>query len=149
MSYLAMSAREQRIDLQHMEPQRCMEPFFDHERLEVYRAARHFNREIRDLLNELPRGNAESRSNLRRAAMSITRNIAEGSGKWKLRDKINFYHIARASATECAASLDELVDFDVVPPERIRKPKQVLSRVVALLIGMILSLEARPGPDMR
>lgn len=126
-----------------------MEPFFDHERLEVYRAARHFNREIRDLLQVLPRGHAESRNNLRRAAMSITRNTAEGSGKWKLRDKINFHHIARASATECAASLDELADFDLVPLERVQPPKQVLARVVALLIGMIRSLESRPGPDMR
>ena len=84
-----------------------MDAFFDHDRLHVYQAARQFNREIGRLLGELPRGNAESRSNLRRAAMSITRNIAEGSGKWKLPDKINFYHIARASATECAACLDE------------------------------------------
>lgn len=75
-------------------------------------------------------------------------NIAEGSGKWRIRDKANYYHIARASATECAASLDELVDFELVAPEHIQVPKQVLARLVAMLIGMIRSLEQRPGPDM-
>lgn len=126
-----------------------MDAFFDHDRLHVYQAARQFNREIGRLLGELPRGNAESRSNLRRAAMSITRNIAEGSGKWKLPDKINFYHIARASATECAACLDELVDFGVLPTERVAGLKEVLARVVAMLIAMIRSLESREAPDMR
>ncbi|MGH7449116.1 MAG: four helix bundle protein [Longimicrobiales bacterium] len=126
-----------------------MEPYFDHEKLEVYRIARCFSREIRSLLDKVPRGHSDSSDNLRRAAMSITRNIAEGSGRWKIRDKVHFYHIARASATESAASLDELIDFEVVPPEHIQVPKQVLARVVALLIGMIRSLEARPGPDMR
>ena len=75
--------------------------------------------------------------------MSVTRNIAEGCGKWKLRDKINFLNIARASATECAACLDELVDFEMVPEYRIGPPRSVLSRVIAMLTNMIRSLEAR------
>lgn len=121
---------------------------FDHERLEVYKAARELNREISRLLDELPRGNAESKDNLKRAAKSVTRNIAEGSGKWLLADKKRFYHIARASATECAATLDELVDFGVVPEQRIRAPKEILARVVAMQIAMIRSLESRQGRDM-
>lgn len=125
-----------------------MEPYFDHEKLEVYKVARTFNREIRILLEKVPRGHANSTDNLRRAAMSITRNVAEGSGRWTLSDKVHFYHIARASATECAAALDELIDFDIVPPEDIRIAKQVLARLVALLIGLIRSLESRPGRDM-
>jgi four helix bundle protein len=122
---------------------------FDHDRLEVYSVARQFNREVKELLTELPRGQAESRNNLRRAAMSVTRNIAEGSGKWKICDKVNFYHIARASATECASSLDELVDFELVPEERVIRLRQVLSRVVAMLTVMIRSVEARAGSEMK
>ena len=125
-----------------------MDALFNHEKLEVYGVARLFNREVRDLLEALPRGHADSRDNLKRGAMSITRNIAEGSGKWTIRDKVNFYHIARGSATECAACLDELVDFDLVPQERIQAPKQTLFRVVAMLTAMIRSLESRTGSDM-
>jgi four helix bundle protein len=122
---------------------------FDHDRLEVYAVARQFNREVSELLTELPRGQAESRNNLRRAAMSVTRNIAEGSGKWQICDKVNFYHIARASATECASSLDELVDFELVPEERVIRLREFLSRIVAMLTAMIRSVEARTGPGMK
>jgi four helix bundle protein len=105
-----------------------MTAYFDHERLEVYQLARPFNREISQLLAIIPRGHADSRNQLKRSAKSITRNIAEGGGKWKLNHKINFYHIARGSATESAATLDELVDYELVGEAQIRKAKEVLAR---------------------
>jgi four helix bundle protein len=120
-----------------------MNYFFDHERLQVYGMARQFNRQIRDLLSDIPRGHAESRDNLKRAAMSITRNIAEGAGKWSIPDKVHFYHIARASATECAAALDELVDYGVMTDEQTRRSRETLARVVSMLIAMIRALHAR------
>jgi four helix bundle protein len=122
--------------------------WFDHERLDVYRTGREFNRAVRILLDEIPRGHADSKDNLRRAAQSITRNIAEGAGKWRLADKIHYYHIARGSATECAASLDELVDMAGVPPDRVRPAKEILSRIIAMLVAMIRSLDARGSKDM-
>jgi four helix bundle protein len=125
-----------------------MDPYFDHERLEVYQVARAFNREANRILGDLPTGHHDSKNNLRRAAKSITRNIAEGSGKWMIADKVHFYHIARGSATECAASLDELVDYELVSEERIQKGKQLLARVVAMLIAMIKSIENRGTKDM-
>jgi four helix bundle protein len=120
-----------------------MDPLFDHERLEVYQLARQLNRDLRDLIDQLPRGHAESIGNLKRAAKSVTRNLAEGCGKWKLPDKINFYQIARASATECAACLDELVDFGLAPETRVRTVKQTLARIIAMLVAMIRSLEEK------
>ena len=125
-----------------------MDPFFDHERLEVYRVAREFNRCLDALLRTLPRGHSDSRDNLKRAAKSITRNVAEGAVKWKIPDQVNFYHIARGSATECAASLDELVDFKLVHQEQIVELRQLLGRIVAMLISMIRSLEERERPTM-
>jgi four helix bundle protein len=105
--------------------------------------ARQFNRDLRDLIDQVPRGHAESVGNLRRAAKSVTRNLAEGCGKWKLPDKINFYQIARASATECAACLDELVDFGLPPETRVRSIKHTLTRIIAMLLAMIRSLEEK------
>ena len=125
-----------------------MDYFFDHERLEVYQLARSFNREVSRLLPEVRRGQADSKDNLVRSAKSITRNTAEGAGRWNIADKVHFYHIARASATECAASLDELADFDLVPESRITALKQILARVIAMLIAMIHSLETRNSKDM-
>jgi four helix bundle protein len=118
-------------------------PLFDHERLEVHLLARQFNRELRPILEAIPRGWSDSRDNLKRAATSVTRNLAEGAGRWQPADKVHFYQIARASATECAATLDELVDHGLIQEARVRGPKEILFRVVAMLVGMIHSVEAR------
>ncbi|MFO7894865.1 MAG: four helix bundle protein [Longimicrobiales bacterium] len=125
-----------------------MKPYFDHEGLRVYQVARAFNREVADILKEIPRGHADSRNQLKRSSKSVTKNIAEGSGKWMLKDKIHYFHIARGSATEAAATLDELVDYGLVPEARIRHAKELVAQVVAMLIGMIRSLEGREGVDM-
>ena len=117
---------------------------FDHERMEIYPFIREFNREVAAILAELPRGNAETKDNLERAAKSIGRNLAEGAGKWLLADKINFYQIARGSGTEGARSLDELVDWGLVPPERIVYAKELAWRIVNMLTGMIRKLESMP-----
>jgi four helix bundle protein len=125
-----------------------MEPYFDHERLEVYRIARTVNREIARILLEIPRGHSDSKDQLKRSAKSVTRNLAEGAGKWSIADKIHFYHVARGSAMEAASILDELVDFGLVREDRVQEAKRVLARVVAMLIGMIRSLEARESKTM-
>ena len=116
---------------------------FDHERLEVYQVARQFNREVKTLLDELPRGFAESKDNLRRSAMSITRNLAEGSGKWKISDKAHFYQIARGSATEATACLEELVDYGAITSERVSGMQDLLGRIIAMAISLIRSLEEK------
>jgi four helix bundle protein len=121
---------------------------FDHDRLDVYQVARQFKRQLRDLLPDIPRGNADLVDQLRRAARSITNNIAEGSGKWRTRDKIHYFHIARGSATECAANLDECIDYGFLTPAQVRPVAETLSRVVAMLVKMILSLEQREAGDM-
>ena len=125
-----------------------MDYFFDHERLEVYQVAREFNRQVAGLLPDIRRGQADSKDNLARAAKSITRNLAEGAGKWRIPDKVHFYHIARASATECAASLDELVDYRLIPEARVVAMKGTLARIVSMLIAIIRSLEARDAVTM-
>lgn len=125
-----------------------MPAYFDHERLEVYQVARQFNREVARLLRDIPRGHSDSKDQLKRSAKSIPRNIAEGGGKWALKDKIHYYHIARGSATESAATLDALVDYDLIEESRTTAPKEVLARVVAMLTGMVRSLEEREGSDM-
>ena len=119
----------------------------DRERLEVYQLARELNREVKKVVAPLPRGVSESIDNLIRAAKSVQRNIAEGAGKWRVPDKVRFYHIARASATECCASLDELVDWGIISSEAVRHAKQIAARIVMMLIAMIRATEQR-GRDM-
>ncbi len=63
------------------------------EDLEVYQLAREFRKEIYKLAKELPK---EERFNLapqmRRAALSVTNNIAEGFGRYHLQENFAGNH---------------------------------------------------------
>ena len=83
-----------------------MNKYFDHEKLDVYRAAIAFVVLVDEMITNLPRGRAYLADQLQRAASSIPLNIAEGAGEYSGNEKIRFYRIAKRSATECASILD-------------------------------------------
>jgi hypothetical protein len=55
------------------------EPKFLHERLIAYQAATELLRSLRPVVDRLPLGNADARDQIKRAALSILLNLAEGS----------------------------------------------------------------------
>lgn len=75
---------------------------FDFEKLDVYNRSIEFANFAYDIADSLPRGLQSSLADqLRRAAISICNNIAEGSGKLSPRKKRQYYHYALDSAREC------------------------------------------------
>ena len=79
---------------------------FEHERLDVYKAAIEFLVLADVIAATLPRGRGYLADQLRRGASSISFNIAEGAGEFASDEKARFYRMARRSATESAAILD-------------------------------------------
>ena len=114
-------------------PDEC---WFDHERLEVYQEAIAFIAWLSTILEETVRI-GEVKDQLDRASTSIPLNIAEGNGKYALKDRCRFFDIARGSAFECAAGLDVLVAKAKLTPDQIRPEKEKLQRIVRMLMGLI------------
>ena len=85
----------------------------------------------------MPRGYAALGDQLRRAVVSISLNIAEGSGKFN-KDSKRFYAIARGSALEGAAILDALEIIEPALAKDLRQPRCLLDRIVGMLTKMIL-----------
>ena len=79
---------------------------------------------------------AQLADQLRRAALSISLNIAEGAGEFSPQDKARFYRMARRSATECAAILDAQQSLRLADEKRITSGRELLLRIVAMLIRM-------------
>jgi len=75
-------------------------------KLEVYQTAIRFLPLTTEIADRLSQRNTAIADQLRRAALSIPLNIAEGSGKTSASDQRRFYSIARGSAMECAAIID-------------------------------------------
>jgi four helix bundle protein len=84
---------------------------------------------------------------LDRASTSVPLNIAEGNGKFAIRDRCRFLDFARGSALECAAFLDVFVAKRLVEPEKVRAGKEQLLEIVSMLIGLTNSLSARIQED--
>jgi four helix bundle protein len=104
----------------------------DFERVDVYRCAIDFTALTVRMTAQIPRGRADLRDQLRRAATSIPLNIAEASGKTGLADRARFHSIARGSALECAAILDVLLLMGAATSNDVEQGKTLLALVLVL-----------------
>jgi four helix bundle protein len=114
----------------------------DHERLDVYQLSLDFLVFANNLVDSLPRGHSHVVDQLSRAATSIVLNLAEGAGKYSRPDKRRFYLTARGSATESAALLDIFSRLKLIDEDRYRSGKDMLARIVGMLIRLAQRLEA-------
>ena len=110
--------------------------WFDHEKLEVYREAISFIAWLSALLEGAMRL-GEVKDQLDRASTSIPLNIAEGNGKYAVKDRCRFFDIAHSSTLECAAGLDVLVARGKLTLDQIRPGKDRLQKIVRMLMGLI------------
>jgi four helix bundle protein len=76
-------------------------------------------------------------SQMRRAAVSIAANIAEGFKKRGLRDKVNFYNIAQASLSELKYYLILVRDLNYV--SEFGDCKERIDEIGRMLTGLINS----------
>ena len=109
----------------------------DHEKLDVYGVALDFAAWAYELCRDLKGMDRPTRDQLLRASQSIAPNIAEGCGKMPSADRGRFLQIASGSARECGAILDILGRCGTLDGETVRKGKELLVRIVAMLTRMI------------
>ena len=102
------------------------------QKLDVYRCSIEFLA-LAASLPKLPRGHGELADQLRRAALSVPLNIAEGAGRPSAADASRHYAIARGSTMECAAIVDALQVLALVEDTTYAKAIELLSRTVAML----------------
>ncbi len=85
----------------------------DFRNLDVWQRARHLNKTIYQMTADFPESEAFGpRSRMRRASVSICRNIAEGCGRRGDREFRRFLDIAMGSA--CELECETILSFDLV-----------------------------------
>lgn len=114
---------------------------FDFQKLEVYRKSRIFNREIQELL-KITSIDQVSRNQLKRASISITLNIAEGSGRFTNADRKNFFTISSSSIYECVAILEILKDYHAPFNEKYEELLCLCDEMSRILYTMIKNLSS-------
>ena len=109
-----------------------------YQELEAWKEARVLVKDIYLLTIKLP---SEEKfgliSQLRRAAVSVPANIAEGIGRNHSKDTLQFLFIARGSLNELETLLILSLDLDFISQESIQEIMERLIRTRKLLIGFI------------
>jgi four helix bundle protein len=118
------------------------------EDLEVYKAAREFRKKIYGLVKKLP---ADEKHNLagqmRRAATSLTNNIAEGHGRFHYQENIQFLRQARGSLEELLDDLNICFDEQYFPEEELKLLKDEGFDLLHRINGYIAYLRKRKEED--
>lgn len=83
-------------------------------------------------------------SQMRRCAVSITSNIAEGFSR-RGKDKCQFYTIAQGSATELQNQLIISKDINYLEVELFKSLFDLSIRVNKLIFGLIKSIKTNPS----
>jgi len=97
-----------------------MNKIFAFEDLDVYQIARQYVQYIYELSDVFPaKEDFALTSQIRRAAVSITSNIAEGTSRFSLKDKSHFIEIAYGSLMETYSQLQVAVDLKYIKNEEI------------------------------
>ncbi len=109
---------------------------FDHEKLDVYKAAIELIVLIDDIIERIPKGRAYLIDQLQRAGTSVPLNIAEGAGEYSINEKSRFYRMAKRSATECASIFDVCQQLRLIEEVFYTKARELLLRIVAMLTKM-------------
>jgi len=114
---------------------------FDFESLDVYQLAIKYYRDILKITKVLPRDMQFSLGDqLRRAALSIANNIAEGSGKESKKEKIYFFNTSLHSTRECIPMLTILQKEKVINNEIYNEFRKICRRISSMLVKLIKSV---------
>src|SRR6266516_3646502 len=108
------------------------------EDLEVYQIAREFRKAMYGVTRRLPSFEKfELASQVRRAAVSLTNNLAEGHGRYHYLEQIKFTLQSRRSLEELIDDLNVCEDEQYLPVQEIRSLKREGWRVRQLIDGYI------------
>jgi four helix bundle protein len=114
-----------------------------HKNLEVYKTSLLLVKEVYKLTVSFPREEQYILvSQLRRAALSICSNIAEGSSRSTKPDRKRFYEIARSSLVEVSTQVEIAVLLEYTQNTQLITLESYLESVFRMLSKMINDLRA-------
>ena len=107
-------------------------PRNDQYQLDVYRSALDLYRRIARIVDAFPRGEADLRSQMRRASRSVPFNIGEGVGE-RGRARAAAYEIALGETKELIVALDGVEIDGVAPLAQVMAAQDLTDRIAAVL----------------
>ena len=110
----------------------------NHKKLKAWQLAILLYKEILILVRKLPKEEIFNlTSQIKRAALSVSNNIAEGAARKSAAERKRFYEISRSSDVEVDNCLEVILAADYLSLEEIRIAEDLVEQIFKLLSKMI------------
>ena len=103
----------------------------------AYKESRILVKMVYEIVHYFPKEETYALSNqLRRAAVSVPSNIAEGMGRYSIKEQTHFLEIAFGSLLEISAQLDVACDLGYIDTAKQEQIEQQVDKVASLISGL-------------
>lgn len=110
---------------------------YSFQKLKVWQEAKNLVVEVYNLLDGFPKFEKYALCDqIRRAVVSVPSNIAEGSGRRSLREKIHYLEIAYGSLMETFNQLLIAIDLNYITEESVETIKPTIDSVAKMINGL-------------
>ena len=117
---------------------------FNYKKLVAYQRAKDLVKAVYDLLRGFPKEEQYALCDqLRRAVISVTSNIAEGTNRQTYPDKIHFLEIAYGSLMEVHSQMDVACNLGYISAVNLMFIEELIIGVVKPLSGLRSSYQAK------
>jgi four helix bundle protein len=106
------------------------------QKLIVYQKSIDFYMKIIDEIIKKNILDRNAKDQIKRAAMSVTLNIAEGSSRFSKADQRNFYTISRGSIYECIAVVDLITKEQLISSNLQNELSTIAEEISKMLFAM-------------
>ena len=122
-----------------------MEEFkFSFEKLEVWQNSRAFVKSVYLIINKLPNEEKFAICNqLRRASVSVSSNIAEGSSRFSPKDQFRFIEIAYGSLIETYCQLKLCIDLEYISENEMEECKKLIFQISRQLSNLNKTIQSK------
>lgn len=111
--------------------------FFGYRNLVAYQKAKEVRKQVYRLLKQFPKSEQFALCDqLRRAAVSITSNIAEGITRYSAKDKVHFLEISYGSLMEVMSQIEIAEEEQYITTEQFHNMEILIADTARLLSGL-------------
>ncbi len=111
----------------------------NHKNLEVWKLSLKFIKDIYILTEKYPRTEIYGLvSQMRRAAVSVASNLAEGASRRTMPERKRFYEISRSSLVEIDTQLEISFELEIISSTNLETIYDRLNHIFAMITNLIL-----------
>ena len=117
---------------------------FYYRKLLVYQQSMTLLRDVYSLSKNFPPQELYGLTNqIQRAVVSIPSNIAEGMGRFSVKDRIRFLEISNGSLMEVMCQLEIAQQLGYITPEELKEQEEKIASIAKMMIGLRKNLEEK------